>query len=96
MRSLLLTLIPALALSAVPVEKPDTNFKSIHQVQSELNRPDSSVRPGNPAPVDTTAVIPPANKVLSTATLFVVVFIILVITVCVVIIFGFRRKKKIQ
>ncbi len=94
MRSLLLTLIPALALSAVPVEKPDTNFKSIHQVQSEQNRPDSSVRPGNPAPVNTAAAAAPVNRTLSMATLLVVVFIILVIVVCVVVIFSFRRKKK--
>lgn len=93
MRSLLLILIPALYLSAAPVEKPDTNFKSIHQVQSEQNRPDP-VRPGNPAPVDTVAVAPPANKILGTATLFVVVFILLLITVCVAIVFIFRRKKK--
>lgn len=94
MRTILLFIfmIPALLCRAAPAEKPDTGFQSIHQVQAQQNQPDSSARPGNPAPVDTAAA--PVNRVLGTVTLLVVLFIVLVITVCLVIIFSFRRKRR--
>lgn len=78
--------------SQAPIEKPDTNFKTIHQIQTEQNRPDP-IRSGNPTPAETTAAPLPVRRVLGTTTLLVVVFILLVIVVCLLVILDFQRQR---
>lgn len=87
-----LWLIPILLTNQVPIEKPDTNFKTIHQIQAEQNRPDS-IQQANPAPAETAAAPLPTTRFLGTTSLFVVVFVLLVIVICLLVILGFRRRR---
>jgi hypothetical protein len=94
----LLTLTILIILPGVTPEKPDTNFKSIHQVQSEKHaadtlRPDT-VKKIEPARVELIPAVVPKTKALSYASLFVVVILLLTILILILILIRSRRKIK--
>lgn len=94
----LLTLTIIGFMPGVTPEKPDTNFKSIHQVQSEEMKNDT-VRPDtvkitNPARGDSLPAIVPRVKALSSTTLLLVIIILLLILIVILILIRSRQKKE--
>lgn len=93
-----LALILYCAAATGPAGRPDTNFKSIHQLQSEEHegdtlRSDTAVK-HEPVPVDSNPKAVPPVKTLGFATLLVVVIIILIILIALLLILRYRRKAK--
>jgi uncharacterized membrane protein len=84
----ILVLTIGLILPAAAPERPDTNFKSIHQVQTEEHSADTLKH-------DTAA--PPAvptSKAIGYATYFLIVVLMLVILVVVLVLIRTRNKIK--
>jgi len=93
-----LSLILYFAAATSPVGRPDTNFKSIHQLQSEEHRGDTlrsdTAIKHKPVPVDSNPKAVPPVKALGFATLLVVVIIILIILIAILLVLRYRRKAK--
>jgi cytochrome bd-type quinol oxidase subunit 1 len=95
-----LALVLYFAASSSPEGRPDTNFKSIHQLQSEEHKGDTlrsdTVIKREPGPVDVNPKAVPPVKALGFATLLVVVIIILIILITILLVLRYRRKAKLD
>jgi hypothetical protein len=97
-------MIPTIALAlcfvlpAAAPEKPDTNFKSIHQVQSEEHRTDTlrldTVKRNEPVRTESLPAVVSKVKALGYASLFIVVLILLVILIVILVVIRYRQKIK--
>jgi len=97
-------MIPIIALAicfilpAAAPEKPDTNFKSIHQVQSEEHTADTlspdTFRRNEPVKTESIPKVVPKVKVLGYASLFIVILILLVILIVILVVIRYRQKIK--
>jgi uncharacterized membrane protein YukC len=85
-------------LPAAAPEKPDTNFKSIHQIQSQEHaadtlRPDT-VKENTTVKTEFPPAVVPKVKTLSYASLLIVVLILLLILLVILIVIRHRQMIK--
>jgi hypothetical protein len=85
-------------LPAATPERPDSNFKSIHQVQSQEHArdtlPPDTAAGKKPAAADSVSVPVPGSKTLSYATYFLVIILLLAILTVILILLRSRHKIK--
>ena len=94
----ILALTIFIALPGATPEKADTNFKSIHRVQSEEHgtdtlRPDAIQRV-EPAREGSIPAVVPKTKALSYASLLVVVILLLALLITILVVLRSRQKIK--